>query len=151
MDSLIFQDLDQLSRIRILESNAADIVDGFSYDRVLNEEDVADEQAKFSNLHIEMVRIEAEKAAAVALWNAELKKRRTLAEQSLQLIKTKRQEVLETVYVIRDEVENKVGTYNMHGELITERPMRKTERGERQYRMNLNSGDVAEFSDAKAS
>lgn len=137
MQSLIFQDQDNLQRIRYLESNAADIVDDFFYERVLTDEDIAEEQAKFSELHIEIGRIEAEKAAAVAVFNADIKKRKLAAERALMLVKTKRQEVRETVYLIRDEEDNKIGTYNMHGELISEHPMQKTERGERQYRMRL--------------
>lgn len=141
MQHYIFPDLGQIERIRMLEDNSDDVVEQFTYDRVLTDEEKQEEQELFSAVHIELARMEAEKKQLVERLNADIKVKRTIAEKTLLKIKNGREEVTETVYVIHDEDEQKVGTYNYRGELISERPMRS---GERQRRMRFPN-----FSDEK--
>ena len=139
MKPVLFYDKDQVERIRLLEDNAADVVQGHHYERVLTDDEISDEQEQFSAYHIELQRLENEKAEKVAELNAAIKIKRELATKSLQKIKTRREDVAETVYVIHDEDDQKVGLYNFRGELISERPMRA---GERQHRLRFSNEQV---------
>jgi len=134
MDQLILQGEDTLSRIRILESMAEDIVDGYYYQKILSDEDVQEQEQFFAETHIDLVRIEAEKAVAMAEFNRRIKEKKVVAEKALQRIHARREEVTETVYVITDDNGTKQGTYNNRGELIGERPL-KNSKSLPQYRM----------------
>ena len=136
MDKLIFQNQDDLQRIRSLEALATDIVDGYYYQKVLTDEDVQEQEQHFAELHIELARIEAEKAAAVALFNKRIKEKKTLADKALHLINDRREEVTETVYVIISEDGSSQGTYNQRGELVAEKPL-KNRKTMPQYRMKF--------------
>ena len=138
MQHLLFYDLDQIERIRMLEDNSDDILEAYSYDRVLTDDEKQEEQESFAQTHIEIARLEGEKKEIVDRLNQELKVKRIIADKALLKIKTGREEVTETVYVIHDEDEQRVGTYNFRGELIAERPMRS---GERQRRMKFPQSD----------
>lgn len=136
MDKLILQNQDDLQRIRSLEALATDIVDGYYYQKVLTDEDVQEQEQYFAELHIELSRIEAEKAAAVALFNKRIKEKKTLADKALNLINDRREEVTETVYVIISEDGSSQGTYNQRGELVAEKPL-KNRKTMPQYRMKF--------------
>ena len=136
MDKLILQAESNLERIRILESMADDIVDGFYYQKVLSDEDVQDQEQLFAETHIALVRIKAENAAAMAEFNRKIKEKKVVAEKALQLIHTRREEVTETVYVITSEDGTQQGTYNQRGELVGEKPL-KNRKSLPQYRLKL--------------
>lgn len=136
MQPLIFQELDTMERIRTLESNADNIEEKFTYDKVLTEYEIAEEESGFAAVHIEIERLEAKKKDLVEQLSAEIKAKRKVADKSLLKIRTGREEVTETVYEIRDEVDEMIGVYNMHGVLISERPMRPNER---QRRFNFSA------------
>lgn len=141
MSPFLFQDESAVERIRHLESNAADIVEAYNYERLLTDEDVADEQAAFAELHIEIARLEAEKRETLEALNHEIKTKRKVADAGLVKIKTRREDVTETVYMIRDEEAQVIGTYNQDGVLIAERPMRAAERT---YRMKFRDEDLGD-------
>lgn len=124
MDKLIFQNQDDLQRIRSLEALATDIVDGYYYQKVLSDEDVQEQEQYFAELHIELARIESEKAAEMAEFNRRIKEKKVLAEKALRLINDRREEVTETVYVIISEDGSSQGTYNQRGELVAEKPLK---------------------------
>lgn len=148
MQHLLFYDLDPVERIRMLEDNSDDVLEAYSYDRVLTDDEKNEEQEKFAQFHIELSRLENEKKEIVDRLNQELKVKRIVADKALLKIKTGREEVTETVYVIHDEEEQRVGTYNFRGELIAERPMRS---GERQRRMRFPQSDKEIISITKVS
>jgi len=139
MKQLIFQDKTTIERLNLLEGNADDVIEGYYYERVLTEEQVIEEQEAFARTHIELQNLEEEKRQIVEGLNEQIKIKKKLAEKSLQMIKTGREEVKETVYVINDEDEGKIGTYNHRGELIAERPMRGAER---QRKMRFSNEQV---------
>lgn len=138
MDQLIFQEYPDLDRIRILESNAVEQKDGYRYERVLSDEDVAERETEFAEKHIEIAKLEQEKADYVAKMNAQIKELKTVANQKLDQIKTRREDTTGKVYVLHDELDQRVGIYSPHGELISERPMKKEER---QHRLQFSTKD----------
>lgn len=134
MEQILFQDLDTIERIVTLESNADDIIEGYTYDRVLTDEEISDLETDFAALHIEMDRLVAEKKEWLEMKNAEIKAKQKAAAATMKMIRTRREEVTETVYVLSDE--KSIGTYNHRGELVSSKPKRG---GDRQYRMPLSN------------
>lgn len=121
MDSLI-------EKRQFMESNADEVLKGYEYSRELSEEELTAELESFSDISIRVQQIEEEKSRVMTEINARLKVEKALAEKSLALIRTKRIDVVDTVYLIRDEMEQKIGTYDIDGNLLSERTMRPTER-----------------------
>lgn len=117
-----------MERIRLLESNATDVVNGFTYQRNLDDQDLVDERKTYSDLQIEVSRLEEVKKVEVERMNSEIKVKKLLAARSLAMIRSQREEVTETVYVIPNFDSNTICTYNSEGMLVAERPMRASER-----------------------
>ena len=128
MLQLIFQDESAIERIRHLEDNASEVLPNYNYERILTQEEIAEQREAFSTDHIELGKIERAKSEALAQFNASLKNVKLKAADRLTKIRTGREEVTETVYVIQDFEEGKVGIYNQNGELISEKPMRGADR-----------------------
>lgn len=124
----IFQDMSPMERIRLLESNATEMVDGFTYQRNLDDDDLSEEREKYCDIQLELLRLEEVKKAENDRMNAEIKVKKLLAGRCLGMIRTKREEVTETVYVIPNFDSNTICTYNSEGILVAERPMRASER-----------------------
>lgn len=117
-----------MDNIAFMESNADEIVPGYEYSRELSDEEIENERIEFANISIKIQQIEEEKARVMAELNANLKVQKELAKTALRLIRVGRMEVTETVYLIKDETEGKVGTYTQSGVLLSERKMKGTER-----------------------
>ncbi len=124
----IFQDMEMVERIRLLESNATEVVDGFTYQRNLTDDDLSEERELYCDLQLEILRLEEVKKAEVERMNAEIKAKKLSAGRCLGMIRTKREEVRETVYVIPNFDDNTICTYNADGQLVAERSMRASER-----------------------
>lgn len=136
MQNLIFQDIDStVERIRMLESIAFDITESYNYLRTLSEDEIADEQTVFSEEHLALERIETRKRELMEEINAEIKVHRLRAQKALEKIRTRREDVTETVYIIQDFDSRQIGIYNNRGELIHERNMRANEM---QHKMNFD-------------
>lgn len=116
-----------IERINYMSSVADEPVPDYRYEKIMSEEDIAEERETFADLSIDLQRLEIEKAELVADMNKRIKEKREAAKVSLALIRTGRMEVVETVYLIADPNERKVGTFNQWGTLISERTMKKAE------------------------
>lgn len=139
MDNLIFQDVQPVERIRLLESMAFDITESYNYLRNLTDEEVAEEQTLFAEQHMALDRIAARKKELMDEINAEIKVHATRANRALEKVRTRREEVTETVYIIQDFDKRQVGIYNNRGELIHVRDMRAAEM---QYKMPFETTSV---------
>lgn len=111
-----------------MESNADEIVEGYEYTRQLSDEEIENERVEFANVSIKIEQLAEEKARLLAEINEKIKAETAKAKKSLSLIRRGRMDVIETVYLVKDENEGNIGTYTMNGVLISERKMRGTER-----------------------
>lgn len=111
-----------------MESNADEIVEGYEYTRQLSDEEIENERVEFANVSIKIEQLAEEKARLLAEINEKIKAETAKAKKSLGLIRRGRMDVIETVYLVKDENEGNIGTYTMNGVLISERKMRGTER-----------------------
>lgn len=136
LDDEMLQGYDPLERIRIMENSCDEVIEDYHYERPLSDEEIAQEREEYCELEIEIQKIEAEKAGVVATYNAKIKERRAAAGIHLEKVKTGRTEVHENVYVFIKEEAGMVGTYNRHGQLISERRLKGM-----QKKMKLSTQD----------
>jgi len=117
-----------IENMSFMESNADEIVERYSYQRILTDEEIDHEKDEFAAKSILIAQLEEEKTRIMTEINERLKVQKSLATKSLTLIRVGRMEVSETVYLIKDEHEGKIGTYTSTGELLSERALKPTER-----------------------
>lgn len=146
-DLILLGDGSVIENINFMESNADDIEQNYSYQRILTDDEIDAERIEFATASIAIAQLEEEKQRVNAEINERLKAKKELAKTSLMLIRVGRSEVRETVYFIKDETEGKVGTYTQDGKLIAERPLKPTERQRRifnaepLYKTGTNDGE----------
>lgn len=117
-----------IDNINFMRDNADDIVENYCYQRVLTEEELEAEKETFTKASIRHQQLLEEKERITSEINGRIKVEKELAKKSLNLIRAGRMEVSETVYLIKDEGEGRVGTFNQDGYLITDRPLKASER-----------------------
>lgn len=117
-----------MDNIAFMESNADEILPGYEYQRTLTDEEIENERIEFADTSIKIEQILEEKERVMADINARLKVEKEKAKTALRLIRVGRMDVVETVYLVKDESEGKIGTYTQNGTLISERKMKGTER-----------------------
>lgn len=137
-DLLIPGDGTPIDNIAFMRDNADDIQEAYTYQRILTEDEIQAEKNEYADLSIQIEQIEEEKQRIMSEINERLKIKKSLAKKSLMLFRIGRMEVTDTVYFIKDEKENKIGTYDSNGVLLTERPMKATERQRKMFNNNLN-------------
>ena len=111
-----------------MESNADEILPDYEYTRNLTDEEIENERIEFANVSIKIEQLQEEKARVMAELNEKIKAQTTLAKKALGYIRRGRMDVIATVFLVKDENEGMIGTYDMNGVLLTERKMRGTER-----------------------
>lgn len=124
----IFQDEDPMMRIHMLESNAVEVDEEFGYQRNLDDDEIREEASKFAGCYVDLARLQDEKKRLVAEINEKIKAKQRVADRHLELIRTRREEVVEKVFVLPDFEAGSMRTYNCDGILVAERPMRQAER-----------------------
>lgn len=111
-------------RLQYLEDNAANVFDNHFYMRKLSDSELAADKDDFADAHKLMEEVTAEKKAAVAGFEQQLKALKNRAKEKLLRIKTGHEEMRETVYEMHDEVDKYIYLYNAAGELVNQRKMR---------------------------
>ena len=124
----LFQDVSPLERIRALEDNADEILNDYSYELPLSEDEINEANADYTAREMEILKISADKARILAEYNAKIKGLSAQQDALLNEIKTRRREYRGTCYEIIDEQEGRVLTYNQQGECIGDRPARSFQR-----------------------
>ena len=124
----IFQNLSALERVQALEDNALDVVHGFTYQRELTDEELADIRIEFATSHLDLKQLDAQKAELLAEINGKIKNLKLQAASQLQMIETGREPLTGTVYFLQDFDANKIRIYDADGYMVAERPMRGNER-----------------------
>lgn len=127
-DLYVTGDGSPMDNIAFMESNADEILPGYEYSRELSDDEIENERVEFANVSIKIEQLLEEKERFMAEFNERLKVQKQLAKKSLRLIRIGRMDVVETVYLVKDENEGMVGTYNQNGVLLSERKMKGTER-----------------------
>lgn len=130
---MIFQDLDQLARIRALEDNALDVVEDYFYERELSEEEMEELRTSFADKHMEIEALEKKKAEFMAKFKAEMRQAKEKAMASLKMIRTGREEVTGTAYFLQDFEDAKIKIFNADGLLIGDKPMKQADRQRRLF------------------
>jgi len=128
MKELIYQDLPIDQREEAIFAESFEQIDLYEYERVLSDLDIQERQGTFAEIHIEWQKVEAEKAAAMAVFNKRLAEIKTRSANVLEEIRDRRTVEVGTVYRIADPTFARIRTYNRHGEEITSRPMNRDER-----------------------
>lgn len=142
MQSLIFQQLETLERIQILEENAHEIIPAYEYDKVLSEEDLAEIKTEYAEAMIEVERLLEEKQRVMEEINEQLKGKKKFAKIELEKIRTRRERVTEKCFVIQDDVTGDFGTYNAQGQLLHERKARKGEQKGIKFYRGENDNEI---------
>ena len=138
MQPLIFQHLGTVERIRILEDNASKILESHEYEYVLSAEEIQEEEHDHAQKSIEIARLEEEKKELLKELNEDLKKKKEFAASILEKVRSGRDRVVERCFVLEDEATGNLGTYNCHGQLISETPARI---GQQRSIKFVNGGD----------
>jgi hypothetical protein len=131
----IFQNLDPIGRIRALEDNADQTLKDETFDRHLTADELAAMHNDFAKNHLEIARLETEKAELSATLNYQIKQAKKAARQQLETLRTGRETVTETVYLMSDFLQKKMLTYDQTGALVASRPLRAAEQ---QYKIELD-------------
>ena len=124
--------------IQFMKAQAEDVLEDFRYQKILSEDELEAERQTFADLSIELQQLEEDKALEMERWNAKIKAKKENVRKSLGLLRVGRMEVSETVYLIRDEVEGKIGTYTQDGTILSERPLKNTEKQRNMFSETLN-------------
>lgn len=117
-----------IENVNFMQSNADEILPGYEYSRELSDEEIENERIEFAKVSIKIEQILEEKERFMTELNARLKVEKELAKTSLRLIRVGRMDVVETVYLVKDESEGNIGTYTQNGVLLSERKMKGAER-----------------------
>lgn len=112
-----------------MSAQADETIPDWRYEKTLTEDELDEERRTFTDLSLDLARIEFEKSEAVAAFNVKIKALKQKAEVSLSMVRTGRTEVVENVYQIADFAEGRVGIYNQFGDLLSERNLKRSERG----------------------
>lgn len=123
----LFQDYTPGARVRELENNAFDIVPNYRFNRDLSEEELVEENRLFSEVSIQIESIREELKRVTEEYKEKLKPLEAKAKKHLLTIKTGQVERVDTVYLIQDFDEGKIGTYTSEGVILGERDMKPAE------------------------
>lgn len=114
--------------LNMLEAQADDIKEDFSYTRLFTPEEMDETKEKQVEFAQKLKRLEAEKKEAMANFKIQIDPVKEEVNKLLDMLKDKGEQVSGgRGFVIFDEQERKVGTYSPDGYLIEERPMRKSD------------------------
>lgn len=142
MQSLIFQQLETLERIQILEENAHEILPAYEYDKVLTDEDLIEIREQYAETMIEVEKLLEEKQRVLEEINEQLKGKKRVAKTELDKIRTGRERVTEKCFVIQDDITGDFGTYNAQGQLLHERKARKGEQKGIKFYRGENDNEI---------
>lgn len=129
MEEQIFKDLHGLELIETLDSNA-DTVEERTYFEKLTHEELTELRSEFSDISIDIARVEDKKADAMQKFKIELKPLKSVALKLLTEIKTGHFEKEGRLYKIVDRDSGYTGFYTEEGKLIEQRPSTPGERNQ---------------------
>jgi phosphomevalonate kinase len=107
-----------MERIQVMQANASRIIERYEYEKPLEDEEIQQLQAEFSQNAIDEQRLILEKKKIVEELNEEIKKLQKASRPILQKIKTRKETVVEKVFVLEDDSTGEFGTYNAEGLLL---------------------------------
>ena len=128
MEKQLMPNASPRERLEILQANAFRMQEGFSYVRELEQSEIEERQNMLSQ---SLIKIDAEDeilANAREAHKAVVNPLKQGMKQTLREIKTRSEEVIGTVYMLRDEESQRVGIYSPDGLLISERGLLPEER-----------------------
>ena len=127
-----------MANINFMRDNADEVVEDYSYQRVLTEDELIEERERFAEVSIELEMLEEQKKIILDEIMEKIKAKKKVASKHLMLIRVGRQEVTGEAFIFRDEDEKKIGTYDMNGVLLSDRNMKPTEIQRKLFNNNFN-------------
>lgn len=127
-----------MTNINFMRDNADEVIEDYSYQRLLTEEELVEERERFAEVSIELEMLEEQKKIILDEIMGKIKSKKKVAQKHLMLIRVGRQEVTGEAFIIRDEEEKKIGTYDMNGVLIQDRSMKPSEIQRKLFNNNFN-------------
>lgn len=124
----MFPDKDAVERIHLMEALASDVVEDFSYQHVLEQEEVDEYAVAFTELHQELAELEARKKAVVEEYAAKIKGIKNKAAEAMDIFENRRIRATSTVYLIPNFDDGLMCYYNKDGRLVHDRPLKVSER-----------------------
>ena len=116
-----------MANINFMRDNADEVVEDYSYQRVLTEDELIEERERFAEVSIELEMLEEQKKIILDEIMEKIKSKKKVAQKHLMLIRVCRQEVTGEVFTFRDEEEKK--DWDVRHERSTySRPIHETQR-----------------------
>ncbi|OIQ16563.1 MAG: hypothetical protein BM557_09625 [Flavobacterium sp. MedPE-SWcel] len=136
MEKQIAKDCSDAERLEILEASAFKVEKNYSYTRELEQGELQDRQTTLSQNMIKIDVAKQELKEARDKYKADAKPLENENNAVLQEIRTRSEEVVDTVYLLKDEEHERMGVYSKEGALLLERALLPNER---QYSIIDNS------------
>ncbi|QDK80871.1 hypothetical protein EXU85_20550 [Spirosoma sp. KCTC 42546] len=126
MQNQLFADLPPEDRKRYLSDNC-DRVEEMEYLKPYESEELNQLKDSYTDVSIQIAKLEAEKKKANDAINLTLKELKGKAGLTLLFLRNKAEQVTESCYMFFDADAKLVGYYNADGKLVSSRPMRPGE------------------------
>lgn len=135
MTQFIYQDQTPTRRLEMLAKNALRN-EVANYSRTLSEDEVNAERHAYTQLSINLSKIEEEKKEAMGVYAGKIKALKAVMTAGLNIIKNGKREVEGKLFYFADQIGGKMNAYDKNGELITSRNLSPSE-----VNMQLYIGD----------
>lgn len=128
MEKILFPDAGPIERLAYLKDNADETVEKFSYDRELDEDELASLKDDFIKNILSIAEKKEELAEFIKSEKAAIKPTELLVSMQRKTIKRGKESTTEDVYAFHDHGAQMVGYYNCDGILVDSRRMTATEK-----------------------
>ena len=127
MEKQLFKDMSPQERVQMLSDNA-ERRESFTYLKDLTPDEVTELKDEFTSESILLAKLEEEKKAIMDEFKAKIKPVKKEMARMISLLRTRSEEVEESVYLLADQEEGMMGYYNAQGELVNQRRLRQNEK-----------------------
>src|SRR5690606_14221560 len=127
MEVKILQNESKLERIKIIKDNA-EKSEELTYPKSLDEKQLTILKSDYTKEAIQLAKEEEVKKEFLSEFKAKVSPMKLKLNELMGMIRTKVEEVTETVYLIADHEDDMMGYYNEDGLLVSSRPLRPEER-----------------------
>lgn len=139
MAKYFFQEDTPEQRIKNLADNAEKILNNFSWNKQLDETDMEEFRVKFSEKSIELTDMQNDLKAKTKIAKAEMKPVEQDVNVLQHAIKHRELNIVETVYMMPDQILNKMEYVNEEGLIVFSRPLRPEEK---QFSIRRSTGGL---------
>lgn len=127
MDKQLFQNYPESKRKKMLADNA-ERREEFTYQRELSADEITQLKDELSKEIIALEKLEEEKKQEMDSFKESIDPVKKEIKRVTSLLRVRREEVEEDVYLLADQEEGMMGYYNAKGELVYTRPLYANEK-----------------------